>query len=93
MQKRNLEVLETMQKKYGDLVWFARKKPEHMKIEKVKENCIRIMEEYPKEFELLQGDTGDWQHGFHSGCYAMLNMILTHEDLADGLNDFPLLDT
>jgi|TARA_B110000879_G_C11124510_1_gene493284 hypothetical protein len=93
MEKHDLKILEMLQKKYGDLVWFARTKPADMKDQKINDICRRIMKLYPVECELLWSGEGDWQHGFHSGCYAILNMMLMHEDLFDGFDDFPFLDT
>ena len=94
MDDTNRQVLENLQKKYGELVWFARRGPESMKMDLVKNRCHQIMEDHPIECELLWSeDDGDWQHGFHSGCYAILNMILTHDDMLDAFDDFPQLDT
>jgi hypothetical protein len=85
-------LLGRMQKKYGDLIWFARTRPSDMEIDKIGDNCRRIMKLYPVECELLWSGEGDWQHGFHSGCFAMLNMMLEHDELFDGWAEFPELD-
>ena len=40
-------------------------------------------------------DTGDWHHGFNSGCLATFRLILSAFDneFEQGKKDFPFLDT
>lgn len=89
-----MQILGDQQHKFGELLWFARKGPNVRGIKQIKDKCDEIIRKYPLECELLWSDEdGDWQHGFHSGCYALLNVILMHPDVLDGMDDFPFLDT
>ena len=88
--------IEEMEKKYFDLVWYARKKPEHLSIDGVKENVQRIEKENPEECENLKSyEMGDWQHGFNSGCLAAFRYVMYFmefgKDFAD--EEFPMLDS
>jgi len=71
--------------KYCDLVWYARSKQKAKSFE----------EKYPNEIKALQGEYGDWYHGFNSGCLAAFRMILTgFENGIDEANkNFPELDS
>lgn len=81
-----LQEVEVMLGKYENLVWLARKPlpgdPAYeamadsfgldaLKSIDEKREQLRVL--YPEECALLTGnDTGDWQHGFHSGVVAAL---------------------
>ena len=92
------EVIDTilqLEEKYFDLVWYARKSPEHFDIPKVKENMDRIDNLYPTEVEGLYGEHSDWNHGFNSGMLAGLRYVIalyeSGKERAD--DEFPFLDT
>jgi hypothetical protein len=94
-KKKLLENILQKHDKYVDLLWYARSMPEHESIKNVKENKERIETLYPNEVKELQGERGDWQHGFHSGVVAALRYILTIEDLGleQADEEFPMLDS
>lgn len=94
-KKQLLENIIEKHDKYGDLLWYARSKPENINIKGVKENIERIEKLYPNEVKELQSERGDWQHGFHSGMVAGLRYILTMDDLGkeEADDEFPMLDS
>ena len=49
---------------------------------KCRQQIIKIREKYPEEAELLAipGKTGDWNHGFNSGCLATIRWVFTLMD-------------
>ena len=77
--------------KYRELVWIARRNiddvladPEHPSHPGV----VEIMAKHPLELRKLQGQDGDWQHGFNSGLLAASRMymdlsIAYEEDMAE----------
>jgi hypothetical protein len=82
--------------KYFDLVWYARKppswdtetdywknsKPENRK--KCYDECSKIEELYPEEVDELRCPTsGNWHHGFNSGCLAAFRYIIDACDRSD----------
>lgn len=96
--------LDSLEQKYYDLVWFARKHPfEHHSWystpTKIREGAfkamMRVMEEYPEDVEDLQGESGDWHHGFNSGMLAALRLVSSakHYGAEMALEFFPELDT
>jgi hypothetical protein len=88
------KILTALEKKYFDLVWLARKRPEDgMAADAV----ARVRLEYPDEAERLGGEHGDWEHGFNSGCLAAFRLALgllgDREESEMAISDFPFLDT
>ena len=81
--------------KYFDLVWYARKSPEHYDLPKVKEKIDEIEKLYSLETKQLQGEDGDWSHGFNSGMLAGMRYVLSLYDLGKehAEEEFPFLDT
>jgi hypothetical protein len=82
------------EKKYCDLVWFARSNPN----EKVgAAGRRRVIKLHPAEVARLQGEHSDWEHGFNSGCLAALRyaigMLGTKTETEMAIRDFPFLDT
>jgi hypothetical protein len=98
MKVKELETLVAEKyEKYNRLLWYARSKPEHIKIEGVKEAKERVEREFAEEVAALEGEHSDWQHGFHSGCCAAFSYVLTCLDRRLGLEvaeeEFPMLDS
>jgi hypothetical protein len=95
-KKEILEMALTMEKKYFDLVWFARKTDEdYNTIPLAKEAMDRIMDQYEEEVDNLSGIDGDWHHGFNSGCLAAFRLILGMADygVEEAIEEFPFLDS
>jgi len=94
-KKEVLDNLIDLEKKYYNLVWFARTSEENMKIPAVRENVEKIMDLYPKEIQDLQGEFSDWHHGFNSGALAAYRHIWSM--FVDGVEtaneNFPELDS
>ncbi len=90
-----MENIIEKQKKYADLIWYARSSRKDNSIAGVKENKDRIEELYPDEVNDLQNEDGDWHHGFNSGMVAALRYILTMDDLGveQANEEFPMLDS
>lgn len=90
-----LESISKKEKKYSDLLWFARTSPENLSIEGVNEKLAEIEKSYPFEVSQLGGEESDWQHGFHSGMVAALRYILTLDELGleQAEEEFPMLDS
>ena len=77
--------------KYCDLVWIARRNidvvladPDHPS----RPGVVEIMAKHYPELRELQGQDGDWQHGFNSGLLAASRMymdlsIAYEDDMAD----------
>lgn len=99
MKKSDIEKrLTEMEKKYFDLVWFARKSPDCVKDGHVSmPGVVRVQMLYPEECARLAGEGGDWEHGFNSGCLAAFRFAIgimgnkTEQHMAE--HDFPSLDT
>ena len=95
-KKELIEEVIKLDKKYCDLVWYARSSPKNDHIKGVLENRKRIEESYPNEVNnLLNGRNSDWEHGFNSGMLAGMRYIL---DLVENGKEeadeyFPSLDT
>ena len=88
------KILTALEKKYFDLVWLARKRPE----DTIAADAVaRVRLEYPDEVSRLGGEHGDWEHGFNSGCLAAFRLalgLLGKKDDADmAVEEFPFLDT
>ena len=96
MRKRALtKRLQEFHDKYWDLVWYARQDKTDMQ-HPGRKDIERVREQYPNEVALLSGTSGDWQHGFHSGCLATAALIQglmgSKGAAADADEDFPFLD-
>jgi hypothetical protein len=83
------------EKKYFDLVWLARKRPDDPP--STLKKCREIRKKYPKEVAALGGEHGDWEHGFNSGCLAAfryaIGLLGTKVETEMAIRDFPFLDT
>ena len=82
--------------KYYDLVSYARKTQEQYDTYPlVKELVDRVETEFPTEIKELQGEGGDWSHGFNSGMLAGMRYVLSLYDMGKEQADeeFPFLDT
>ena len=82
--------------KYYDLVSYARKTQEQYDTYPlVKELVDRLETEFPTETKQLQGNEGDWTHGFNSGMLAGMRYVLSLYDMGKEQADeeFPFLDT
>jgi hypothetical protein len=95
IKKELMDNIIEKQKKYADLIWYARSSRKDNSIAGVKENKDRIEELYPDEVNDLQNEDGDWHHGFNSGMVAALRYILTMDDLGleQANEEFPMLDS
>lgn len=88
------KILTALEKKYFDLVWLARKRPE----DAIAADAVaRVRLEYPDEVERLGGEHGDWEHGFNSGCLAAFRLAIgllgNNEEAEFAVQEFPFLDT
>ena len=95
---RKSEVIDQIckkEEKYFGLVWYARTRPENIDIPGVRENIAKVVKESPDEAAKLVSDSGDWQHGFHSGMLAGMRYVLAlYEDGVEmAEEEFPFLDT
>jgi len=90
-----LQSISDKEKKYSELLWFARTSHENLSIKGVNEKLAEIEKSYPFEVSELGGDNSDWQHGFHSGMVAALRYIFTMDELGKEQADeeFPMLDS
>ena len=89
-----LKMAYEQQKKYEELVWFARSgRNAHMPV--VKNHRERIEGMYPQEIRNLLGETGDWSHGFNSGMLAGMRLIVSmmEYNTEHAVENFPELDT
>lgn len=81
-----VEAFQKMSKKYMDLVWYARSEsreqmersgtPEHIITGALNAQACKE-EMYPDEIDDLKSETGDWEHGFNSGCLAAFRYVIT----------------
>lgn len=81
--------------KYEDLVKYVRIKPEHTHFDLIQDLIRRVESESFEEVKVLMDLKSDWQHGFNSGCLAILRYIQMTEELGVETADleFPMLDT
>ena len=91
-----LEIITKKEKKYRDLVWYARKTEHDRKDKKISKIIEKMEKQYPDEIEeLLFGQNSEWDHGFNSGMLAALRYVMSLDkdgaELAD--EEFPMLDT
>lgn len=99
MKKADVERrLQEMEKKYFDLVWFARAGSAAVKDGNISmPGVVRVKMAYPEECARLSGEQGAWEHGFNSGCLAAFRFALgimgnkTDQQMAE--DEFPFLDT
>ena len=104
--------LSTLEKKYEQLVWYARKPlyenqgdwleffadtPDDI-ILTCRQKMQEVETEYPKETnDIRSHESGDWEHGFNSGCLAILRYISAAKSENLGIEHaeecFPELDT
>jgi len=80
------ELIQKWEKKYFDLVWYARSRPaDHPSWADTPESIrtgalnaqAKVEEMYPDEIDDLRSETGDWEHGFNSGMLACLRLVMT----------------
>jgi len=92
---RVIKAILKMEKKYCDLVWLARKRPEDYLRQDILRSIKQVEFLYEDEVKELGGEHGDWQHGFHSGVLAGLRYVLAISDfgIEQAEEDFPCLDT
>jgi len=89
--------IKNHEQKYFEMVWYARRRPEHLKIEGVKKKWEETEQKYQNEFSFPNG--GDWEHGFNSGCLAAFRCVLAamekskYGGLERAKEEFPHLDT
>ena len=101
-RNEHAEAFAKKERKYSDLVWYARSRPKEDTAfwEKVPDHIregalnaqARVEEAYPFEASAL---SDDWNHGFNSGCLAAFRYVHTalQEDLGTAEQEFPSLDT
>lgn len=90
--------LKVMEKKYFDLVWYARTAPDAVKDGHVSmPGIVRVRMAMPEECERLAGEHASWEHGFNSGCLAAFRFALglmgNATDVQMAEDEFPFLDT
>lgn len=78
MNPNFMELIMKKEKKYFDLVWYARKDPDKFYSSNTLTEIQKVRETYPEECEALEDpDIGDWTHGFNSGILAALRYVMT----------------
>jgi hypothetical protein len=92
------DAVRVMEKKYFDLVWFARTGSAAVKDGNISmPGVVRVKMAYPEECARLSGEQGAWEHGFNSGCLAAFRLVLglmgTKVDAQMAEDEFPFLDT
>lgn len=93
-KKEVLEMAMDYQRKYEELVWYARSgRNTHIPV--VVTHRERIEGMYPKEVEDLSNESGDWFHGFNSGMLAGMRLITSMMEMSTeyATENFPELDT
>jgi hypothetical protein len=75
---RTLTRLGSFEEKYHALVWYARSP--WMGTESAG-RAKEIAAQYPDETEQLSSSTGDWEHGFNSGCLAAARLFAAYIDV------------
>mgnify|MGYP003673933325 CR=1 FL=1 len=82
------EAFDAFEKKYFDLVWYARKAPADNEEywggtpDEIKNGALnaacQVEEQYPSEIDDLKSpELGSWTHGFNSGCLAAMRYVIT----------------
>lgn len=95
-KKEIFNIICEKEKKYCDLVWYARSSTENDNVKGVVESRRKVEESYPEEIKSFQeGDNPDWDHGFNSGMLAAIRYIIWLEEYGKVVADqsFPFLDT
>jgi hypothetical protein len=89
-----LEMAVKQEEKYVELVWFARS-GRNLHIPAVVIQRERIEGMYPEEVKHIQGESGDWAHGFNSGMLAGMRLItsMMEIDVEHAEENFPELDS
>jgi hypothetical protein len=86
--------LDAWEKKYFDLVWYARTTPDNPVSAAGRK---RVEAAWSADLEELRSDDSNWQHGFNSGCLAAFRLVqglLGREaDAEFAREQFPFLDT
>jgi len=89
-----LDELEIWEKKYFNLVWYARSTPDEPTSQSGRQ---RVEAAWPTDLEELRSDDSNWQHGFNSGCLAVLRLVQgllgSDDDAEFARQEFPFLDT
>lgn len=91
-----LEIITEKEKKYFDLVWYARKNEADRKDKKISKIIEKMEKKYPDEIEeLLFGENSEWDHGFNSGMLAGLRYVMSLDEhgAEHADEEFPMLDT
>jgi len=84
---RTLTRLGSFEEKYHALVWYARSPS--MGSESAG-SAKEIEAQYPDETERLSSSSGDWEHGFNSGCLAAARLFAAYIDVlgyVDSVNE------
>ena len=89
-----IDIITKKEKKYFDLVWYARVNPEHHTSEELSEIIKRIESENEGEIEALNSEHAQTQNGFHIGVLAALRFIrdLDENGLDYAEKNFPRVD-
>jgi phage-related tail protein len=91
-----IDEVKNLERKYFDLVWYARSSSKNDHIKGSKVNRKRIEKLYPEEvMDLIKGNNRSWEHGFNSGMLAGMRYVLSMAVYGkeDAEADFPFLDT
>jgi hypothetical protein len=86
--------LDAWEKKYFDLVWYARTTPDEPLSQAGRQ---RIEAAWSADLDELRSDDSNWQHGFNSGCLAAFRLVQgllgSEADAELAREQFPFLDT
>ena len=83
------KLLQDWEKKYFDLVWYARSPPSDDPSwvdtpESIRTGALnsqaKVEEMYPDEVDELKSEASDWTHGFNSGMLACLRLVMTAQN-------------
>ncbi len=91
-----IDQVKNLERKYFDLVWYARSSPQNDHLKGSKVNRKRIEEFYPEEVkDLIKGNSRSWGHGFNSGMLGGMRYVLSMAAYGkeDAEENFPFLDT
>jgi len=97
-QKERKKIISEIEKKYFDLVWYARKDVNKLTRTDILKKIESIEDKYPEETNSLNiPEEADWSHGFNSGMLAGMRFVLSLMDKREGyeiaIEEFPFLDT
>jgi hypothetical protein len=86
--------LDAWEKKYFDLVWYARTTSDEPVSQAGRQ---RVEAAWSADLEELRSDDTNWQHGFNSGCLAAFRLVQglmgSEDDAEFAREQFPFLDT